>query len=162
MLFIKEDYCVCVCVCGTAYVKQNSRGRQRTAVFVWEGMNSSVWMMVCVCVCGQHGNVCRAEGVCARKKTHVWMWNTILLCERESGLLCMREKERVPSRLYYFVMLNGWQQLRKKTALLFLIMSSEIMSYLFNHPPPPERGSDYKLINQLSSETKKVVSSHYL
>ena len=49
MLFIKEDYCVCVS--GTAYVKQNSRGRQRARVFVREGMNSSVWMMVCVCVC---------------------------------------------------------------------------------------------------------------
>lgn len=62
-----------------------------------------------VCVCGQHGNVCRAEGVCARKKKHMYECEIQYYCvrERESGLLCMREKERVPSRLYYFVMLNG-------------------------------------------------------
>ena len=57
-----------------------------------------------VCVCGQHGNVCGAEG---EKYTCMNVKYNTTVCERESGLMCMREKERVLSRLYYFVMLNG-------------------------------------------------------
>lgn len=42
-----------------------------------------------------------------REKKHMYECEIQYYCVRESGLLCMREKERVPSRLYYFVMLNG-------------------------------------------------------
>lgn len=47
------------------------------------------------------------EFVREKKNTCMNVKYNITVCERESGLLCMREKERVLSRLYYFVMLNG-------------------------------------------------------
>ena len=47
---------------------------------------------VCVCVCGQDGNVCRAEGVCVRKKnTCMNVKYNITVCERKG------EREKICS-----------------------------------------------------------------
>lgn len=62
---------------------------------------------VCVCVDSTVMCVGQREFVREKKNTCMNVKYNITVCERESGLLCMREKERVPSRLYYFVMLNG-------------------------------------------------------
>lgn len=98
-----------------------------------------------------------------REKKHMYECEIQYYCVREREWIIVHERKGESTEQTLLFCNAEWlTTTEKKTALLFLIMSSEIMSYLFNHPPPPERGSDYKLINQLSSETKKVVSSHYL
>lgn len=84
--------------------------------------------------------MCRAEGVCAREKKHMYECEIQYYCVREREWIIVHERKGESTEQTLLFCNAEWlTTTEKKTALLFLIMSSEIMSYLFNHPPPPRK-----------------------